>query len=34
MTVKESGIAEIYTKNTDTFSVVRVFCQNNECVVF
>lgn len=34
MTVKESGIAEIYTKNTDTFSVGRVFCQNNECVVF
>lgn len=34
MTVKESGITEIYTKNTDTFSVGRVFCQNNECVVF
>lgn len=34
MTVKESHIAEIYTKNTDCFSVGRVFCQNNECVVF
>lgn len=34
MTVIESGIAEIYTKNTDSFSVGRVFCQNNECAVF
>ena len=34
MTVKESGIVEIYTKAPDSFSVGRVFCQNNECVVF
>lgn len=34
MIVKESCLVEIYTKNTDRFSVGMVFCQNNDCVVF
>lgn len=34
MMVNESGIVEIYTKNTNSFSVGRVFCQNKDDVVF
>ncbi len=34
MFIKESCIMEIYTKSTESFSVGRVFCQNEDCVVF
>lgn len=34
MFLKESCIMEIYTKSTESFSVGRVFCQNEDCVVF
>lgn len=34
ITVKESCLVEIYTNTLDTFSVGKVFCQNNNCVVF
>lgn len=34
MTVKESCMVEIYTKDTESFSVGKVFCQNNDSVVF
>ena len=34
MIVKESCLVEIYTKNIDSFSVGKVFCQNDDSVVF
>lgn len=34
MFIKESCIVEIYTKNTESFSVGRVFCQDEDCVIF
>lgn len=34
MIIKESGIAEIYTQSENSFSVGRVFCQNDDCAVF
>ncbi len=34
MIIKESCLVEIYTKNTDRFSVGMVFCQNKDCVIF
>ena len=34
MFIKESCIVEIYTKSTESFSVGRVFCQDEDCVIF
>ena len=34
MFIKESCIVEIYTRNTESFSVGRVFCQDEDCVIF
>lgn len=33
MFIKECCIIKIYTKSTEGFSVGRVFCQNEDCVV-
>lgn len=34
MFIKESCIVEIYTKNTESFSIGRVFCQDEDSVIF
>ncbi len=34
MIIAESKLIEIYTKNKDSFSVGKVYCQNDEQVVF
>lgn len=34
MTIEKDCLVEIYTKNEDSFSVGKVFCQNSDSVVF
>lgn len=34
MKIKDNCLIEIYTRNNDSFSVGKVFCQNDDEVIF